>query len=281
MKGIAPSLQLYRPHQPFFEKILPAYMESGEEASSLFNGGIQFSSFHLDADSADKLHVFPDGCMDLVICCHPQKPSANICGSLIHRRKGLFIRSDCHYFCIRFLPGYAEPFFKMPINEFTENEIPVETVLPHAAELLETVVAQSTFQGRIQAFLEFYLRYYSGGLEVPGLVLYAAETIIRTRGAAHINELAADTGYSTRYLLNLFQRHMGIPPKLFSRIIRFQFALEELNRPGGEAALGNILDLGYFDQNHFIKEFKEFGAETPKRFLRLFPGGTGGLYLKE
>ncbi|MNV83649.1 Helix-turn-helix domain protein [compost metagenome] len=64
---------------------------------------------------------------------------------------------------------------------------------------------------------------------------------------------------------------MGVPPKLFSRIIRFQFALEELNRQGREADLGSILELGYFDQNHFIKEFKEFGAETPKKFLRLFP----------
>lgn len=271
MKRIAPSLETYRPHQPFLQKLLPEYVEGGEAASALFGGGIQFSGFRLDARNADKMYVFPDGCLYLVICCYPPKPSANICGSLIHRKQGFFVRSDCDYFSIRFLPGYVEPFFKLPANEFTEFEIPAESVLPHAAELLERVASAATFDGRVQAFTDFCLRHYLRELNVPDLVRYAANRIIQSRGAAQIGELASDAGYSTRYLLNLFQRYMGVPPKLFSRIIRFQFAIDELSQLGEVDALGKILDLGYFDQNHFIKEFKEFGAETPRKYLRLFP----------
>ncbi len=271
MKRIPPSLETYRPRQPFLQKLLPAYVEGGHAASALFGGGIQFTGFRLNTENTDNLFVFPDGCLYLVICCYPPKPSANICGSLIHRKQGFFVRSDCEYFSIRFLPGFVEPFFKQPANEFTEFETPVQTVLPHADELLEAVAAAPTFEGRVNAFLDFYLRYYPREFIVPDLVRYAAGRIIQTRGAAPIGELAADTGYSSRYLLNLFQRYLGVPPKLFSRIIRFQYALEELSHYGEDASLGTILDLGYFDQNHFIKEFKEFGTDTPKKYLRLFP----------
>jgi AraC-like DNA-binding protein len=268
------TLESYRPRQPFLQKLLPAYVEGGHAASTLFGGGIQFTGFRLDTENADKMFVFPDGCLYLVICCYPPKPSANICGSLIHRKQGFFVRSDCDYFSIRFLPGYVEPFFKLPANEFTEYEIPAQAVLPHAEELLEQVAAAVSFEGRVQAFLDFYLRYYPGKLSVPDLVRYAAGRIIQSRGAAQIGDLAADSGYSTRYLLSLFQRYMGVPPKLFSRIIRFQFALDELSHYGEDGSLGSILDLGYFDQNHFIKEFKEFGTDTPKKYLRLFPAST-------
>lgn len=271
MKRIDRNLHMYRPHQPFFEYLLPSYTESDSSVSTAFHKGIQFFGFHLASEYADQMFVFPDGCLDIVICCHPVHPSANVCGSLIHRRQGLFIRSGCDYFTIRFLPGYAEPFLKYPTNEFTEKEIPVEAVLPHAAQLLEIVSASKTFAERIEAFTQYYRQYYPYELEAPELVTYAVEKIIASRGMTHVNDLAAETGYSSRYLLNIFQRHLGVSPKLFSRIIRFQSVLHMLNQPDKEKALAQILELGYFDQNHFIKEFKEFGAETPRKYISNFP----------
>ncbi|QWU17724.1 Helix-turn-helix domain-containing protein [Paenibacillus sophorae] len=262
----------YRPRQPSFEKSLSTYTEFIEPVPSFLSGGIQYYGYHLDALNINRIFVLPDGCVDIVICCYPNRPSGNICGSIVRRRQGIFVRSDCDYFTIRFLPGYAEQFLKFPVSEFTENEIPVQNVLPHAAELLEMIASQLTFKDRIHAFENFCRQYYREQLEVPNLVQYLTDKILASQGTVQIGELSAETGYSTRYMHKTFERYVGVSPKLFSRIIRFQHVLKALEDPSKEKTFGRILELGYFDQNHFIKEFKEFSAVTPKKYIQQSSG---------
>lgn len=258
----------YHPFQPSFKKSLPTYTEFIESTPSLLSEGIQYFGFHLDTGHLDSMFILPDGCLDIVICCYPHQPSANICGNIVRRRKGIFVRPDCDYFAIRFLPGYAERFLKYPVSEFTENEIPLQDVLPHADRLLEAVATQSSFTERIRAFEAFHTEHYSSKLDTPALVEYLTEKIIGGKGTVPIGDLAADTGYSTRYMHKTFERYVGVSPKLFSRIIRFQHVLNALEKPRGAETLDGIMELGYFDQNHFIKEFKEFSAVTPTKYLK-------------
>ncbi|MNI62351.1 hypothetical protein D3C73_1176690 [compost metagenome] len=109
---------------------------------------------------------------------------------------------------IRFLPGYAEHFFRYPAGEFSELEIPVGNVIPHAAELLERVASENTFAGRVRAFEAFYSAYIPGQLKIPRLIEYLTGQIISSRGTLHVNELSADTGYSSRYLIKAFERYI-------------------------------------------------------------------------
>lgn len=266
---------LYRPFQPTFEKMLYSYSEYKPSLSAPFGDGIQFYGFYMDDSNVNQMFVIPEGCMSLVICCYPDHPSANICGTLYKGRQGLFVRSECEYFVIRFLPGYAEHFFRYPIGEFSELEIPVEDVLPNAAELLERVVEKNTFHERVEAFEEFYGTYIRDRLEIPRLIEYLTNQIICSHGTLHVNDLSQDTGYSSRYLIKAFERYIGASPKLFSRIIRFQHVLESLENKCYKETLEQIFELGYFDQNHFIKEFKEFSLTTPKKYT--IQGNTGNL----
>jgi AraC-like DNA-binding protein len=266
---------LYRPFQPTFEKQLQSYSEYKPSLTAPFGGGIQCHGFYMDDLSVNQMFVLPEGCMSLVICCYPEHPSANICGTLYKGRQGLFVRSECEYFVIRFLPGYAEHFFRYSIGEFSELEIPVGDVLPHAAELLERVVEKKTFHERVRAFEEYYNTYILGRLEIPRLIEYLTDRIIRSRGTLHVNDLSKDTGYSSRYMIKAFERYIGASPKLFSRIIRFQHVLGLLEGNHYKETLEHIFELGYFDQNHFIKEFKEFSLTTPKKYI--IKGTTGNL----
>ncbi|WP_019912375.1 AraC family transcriptional regulator [Paenibacillus sp. HW567] len=259
---------MYRPFQPTFEKGLDTYTECQAAVSGAFNGGLQFYGFYMDNLNVDKMFVLPDGCMNLVICCCRSHPSANICGSLFRGRQGIFVRPECEYFVIRFLPGYAEHFFKYPIGEFSEQEIPVQEIVPHAAVLLERVAEKDSFAERVRAFESFYRDYISGTLEIHKLVKYLTEKIIDGRGASGVSDLSQDTGYSSRYILKVFERYVGTSPKLFSRIVRFQHVLSTLETEHYERTLDRIFDLGYFDQNHFIKEFKEFSFTTPKKYIQ-------------
>lgn len=259
---------VYRPCQPALEQTLDTYTEYQTDASHLLNKGVKFYGFYLDQRNADRLFVFPDGCLHLVICCDKEHPSANICGSLFKGREGIFVRSECEYFDICFLPGYAEFFFKHPVGAFSELEVPIQDVLPHAEELLSRVVEQTSLEGRVRAFKSYCLAYIGEALEAPPLIQYLADKIINCSGKLNVNELSQDTGYSTRYMLKSFEKYVGLSPKLFSRIIRFQHVIRYLNNDQYQQTLDRIYELGYFDQNHFIKEFKEFSLLTPKKYVR-------------
>lgn len=265
---------LYHPYQPTFDKLLNTYTQYKTAVLDIFNNGVQFEGFYIDSKHIDRTFVLPDGCVNLVICCHPQYPSANICGNLFKGRQGIFVRAECEYFVVRFLPGYAEHFFKHPIGEFSELEVPIQEVLPHADELLEQVAEQTSLEGRVRAFEHFFLKYIGDELEIPLLVKYLTEKIIAGSGTSNVKQLSEDTGYSSRYLSKNFEKYVGLSPKLFSRIIRFQNVIHLLEKQQYEQALPQIFELGYFDQNHFIKEFKEFSMLTPKKFIQQLAAGS-------
>lgn len=186
--------------------------------------------------------------------------------------EGLFVRPACHYFSICFLPGYAEHFFKHPIGMFSGQEISVQDVLPHANALLSRVAEAPGFEERIAAFESYYNDYIRDELEINPLVKYATEKIIQSRGNLNVAELSRDSGYSTCYMVKTFEKHVGLSPKLFSRIMRFQHVVQNLEGSQYRQMLDHIYELGYCDQNHFIKEFKEFSRFTPKHYVqRLHP----------
>lgn len=258
----------YHPHQPIFEKVLDTYTEYRTDASPIFNGGVIFYGFYINDLNLNRIFVVPDGCLHLVVCCHKEHPSANICGSIFKGRQGVFVRSECEYFVICFMPGYAEFFFKYPIGEFSEMEIPIQEVFSQADELLEKIAEQSSFEGRIRAFEAFYLKHFQSGLEIPLLVKYLTERIITFRGTLNVKELSEDTGYSSRYMVKTFEKFVGVSPKLLGRIVRFQNVIHSLEHKHYEETLDRIFEMGYFDQNHFIKEFKEFSFVTPKKYIQ-------------
>lgn len=146
----------------------------------------------------------------------------------------------------------------------------MQEVFPHATELLEKVAEQSSFEGRIRAFESFYLKHFSNVLKVPLLVKYMTEKIIALQCTMNVTELSQDTGYSSRYMLKTFQKYVGVSPKLLNRIVRFQNVIHSLEHKHYEKTLDRIFGMGYFDQNHFIEEFKEFSFITPIKYFQQF-----------
>lgn len=86
-----------------------------------------------------------------------------------------------------------------------------------------------------------------------------------------IQLVASQCGISSRYLQKLFIEHLGVSPRMFLKIARFKKSLEYLN--GGPGSLTAVAyDCGYFDQSHFIRDFKSFTGVTPSSYSPdLFP----------
>ena len=95
--------------------------------------------------------------------------------------------------------------------------------------------------------------------------LYEALTIILKNYGVVDMEKDIDTGISQRQLRRLFEFYIGDTPKTFSKVVRFQNILRA--KPSTQSLRQNKLffDAGYYDQAHFIKEFKNFYGVTPSK----------------
>lgn len=101
---------------------------------------------------------------------------------------------------------------------------------------------------------------------VPDTLEKLLSAIHANKGMVHIQQLTEDHGIGYKRAERLFKLYIGMTPKLYSRIVRFNYCVKLFGHP-----LYNLTDIayqsGYFDQNHFIKEAKKFTGHVPSELL--------------
>lgn len=98
------------------------------------------------------------------------------------------------------------------------------------------------------------------------VVATAVEHIQSTSGQLKLTELVAQSGYSQRRFTELFKLHVGLTPKQYHRIIRFNQILSSIHQQDSFNWLTVAQDCGYFDQAHFIRDFKSFAGINPSQY---------------
>lgn len=93
----------------------------------------------------------------------------------------------------------------------------------------------------------------------------ALALIIERKGNIGVNELTQTVNCSERKLERLFKRFVGLSPKFYARIIRLSYIFE-LMQEGDKSWSDLVYDSGFYDQSHFIKNFKEFTGEDPSSY---------------
>lgn len=125
--------------------------------------------------------------------------------------------------------------------------------------------ANSTLE-RIKLIEKFLLDRLTDIETIDRIVKSTIETIVTANGRLSVDELSRQTNLNRRQLLRKFSSAIGLSPKQLSRTIRLQSALKMLLND----QFSNLADLAYeneyYDQAHFIKEFKEYTGSTPKEF---------------
>jgi AraC-like DNA-binding protein len=105
-------------------------------------------------------------------------------------------------------------------------------------------------------------------------IIWAWNRIVDCGGQIAIGSLSADLGWSRRRFIARFKEHVGLRPKTFARVLRFQRAVEVLKTSGSDRLADVALDCGYYDQPHFDRDFRLFAGVTPTDLLRtLRPDG--------
>jgi AraC-like DNA-binding protein len=98
-----------------------------------------------------------------------------------------------------------------------------------------------------------------------------ARALGRFATTADVRQVVRESGYSHRRFIALFNRGLGLTPKLYCRILRFQGALEQVAAHPAASLVEVALDAGYSDQAHFNREFREFAGVSPGEYRELSP----------
>jgi AraC-like DNA-binding protein len=163
----------------------------------------------------------------------------------------------------------------VPMRQLKGRIVALDDIFGPAGELVrEELLEAPGWLERFAIVDRFLLSRLSDAEAPPPSLAWALSRLHSTRGAIEIASLTDELGCSRRYLITLFNDHVGLPPKLLARILRFEHALELAD--GGGIGWAEIAQrCGYYDQAHMIGDFQQFTGHSPTAYqaLRLPDGG--------
>jgi AraC-like DNA-binding protein len=167
---------------------------------------------------------------------------------------------------VGFKPWGIQAFTGFTVSEITNQNLNLKDIYPIRVRLLEDEIRNAnSAQNRIaviEKFLLEILRYPA----IDPMMRAAVISINHSRGQAKIRSVANSFHLSEKQFKRRFVQSVGIPPKLFSRIVRFQHILTLFDKMDIKL-LDVAISSGFYDEAHFIKEFEQFTSASPKVFI--------------
>jgi AraC-like DNA-binding protein len=170
-------------------------------------------------------------------------------------------------FSVRFLPNGFLPFATFSIREMENTAVSLERLFGKEGLEMEQQVLRthSTFE-RIKLVETFLLNRLTDSETVDRIVKSTIETILTANGQLSIDELSKQTNINRRQLERKFSSTIGLSPKQLSKTIRLQATLKMLLNKNFTSLTALAYENEFYDQAHFIKDFKELTGFTPKEF---------------
>jgi AraC-like DNA-binding protein len=169
-----------------------------------------------------------------------------------------------------FRPHVLKSLFGFEAAELTGARLDLDLFRPakeaRLKDRLLNAAARSERVDLMQSFVrDLVSRQSSAGKSAAS---FATRAILESDGSIALGSVQERLGTTERSLQRIFDAEVGVSPRLFARICRFQSAFRRLNE-GRFSALGDLAhDAGYADQSHFIRAFKEFTGMGPKEYLK-------------
>lgn len=204
--------------------------------------------------------VVTDGCIDVFF--NVLEPSDSAVMGFCQKFTKFSLGQEFNYLGIRFLPAAFPTLYEVHAQRLSNQAQPLEPIVPPLAQWLSSDFRCQGDFSHLVSQLNSYLTDSLLGktLKRDERFLNALNLIFEKHGQIGI-ETQLQTGLSPRQLRRIFNYYVGTTPKSFASVVRFQYLLkfQEVNDNRHKI----YFDLGYYDQAHFIKDFKRFYGVTP------------------
>ena len=271
---IADVLKEMGSNSPPFQPSVNSHVDVYEERQMSWNPvcikkDALFYQFRTLGEEECTIELLPDACLNVLFDCDERDPHALFSGTFLEP-KVLELKPNTTYFGFK---PYSNLGLKSPglhCGDLVDTHTDFTYAFPTARRLVEEIPGARTFEERIRMFND----YAKGNLidedYTPTFVDYFTVMICSAKGNILFNNMEQVTGYSERYCREKFKDTHGLSPKRYSSIMRFQNVLKGLVTNDYDDLSSLAFDNGYFDQAHFIHDFKKFAAISPYKFRKNF-----------
>ncbi|WP_028549041.1 helix-turn-helix domain-containing protein [Paenibacillus sp. UNC451MF] len=208
--------------------------------------------------------IVPNPCVNLIF--EPGKSAvygaAKQTYSILLQEKGCVVGA-------KFKPGGFYPFLQQPVSELLQRPMEIHDLLGIEAEAAEELILSQTEETRMVELAESLIRP-----KLPEqddnivLINQIIDRIAEDREITKVDQVSECFSINKRKLQRLFEQYVGLSPKTVIKLYRLQNAAEAMDRGHQLDLLELSLKLGYYDQSHFIKDFKATVGKTPEAYTK-------------
>lgn len=226
----------------------------------------------------EKQRIMPDGCMEMIFhygdlykqyfdeSRYIIQPKSFVFGQITHPLD-IEPTGEIGIFAIRFHPDGFAPFVTMPINNMENRAVPLLELFGKDGLYLEKEVLNAlTNEERVKITESFLMKILITPKFIDSITKSSVEVILQLSGQLTVDELSDQLNIHRRQLERKFSTAIGLSPKQLSKIIRMQSILKMLANNQFTSLTSVAYEGNYYDQAHFIKDFKEFTGMSPKNF---------------
>jgi AraC-like DNA-binding protein len=237
-----------------------------------------FWSLESDEEQHERERIFPDGSIELIHHYRdlfrkydengqPFEQNRSFFHGQLKRYFDLQATGKIGIFSVRFKPAGLRPFVPFSIDKITDLSVPTQNAWGEKAMVLESQLMQVQNTNERIDLMEHFLLGQLNPEHVDPVVENCIAYISAQSGSISVDELTQQQTIGKRALERRFLQSVGLSPKLFARIIRFNHALQLIENRDFSNFTSVAYEGGFYDQAHFIKDFKEFTGITPKEFF--------------
>jgi AraC-like DNA-binding protein len=190
-----------------------------------------------------------------------------IVGAQIERPINIFLKGKIESFGIFFQPTAFFKLFRIPLTKLTNRAYPANHVVGRQVlDLRERLGECTSFEARVRV-TEAFLAHQAESNFAIDPIMTVADHLMNTRGTAPLVSIARHAGLGTRQFERKFMHSIGITPKRFARVARFQTALDRKIFYPHRTWLEIAHSLQYHDQMHMIRDFQDLTGESPSQIF--------------
>lgn len=173
---------------------------------------------------------------------------------------------------VAFKNGKAFPFYPFPMSELTDTVTGADLIFGREFSHLREQLLSARSINRMFELVKAFLLHQAGDALCEDVfarcIDYALFKIVNRPDLRCLHQLSDEIGYSQKHFIQLFREQVGVTPKPYLRIMRFQKAVRAIENSQFVRWSPIALECGYYDQAHFIHEFKLFSGFTPNEYVK-------------